>query len=204
MTHRQKEKTIAYSLLLLAILLAIHLSNKSGLLCINLIIGLLFGMIMSRTAFSFTNNLRSPIMENDYSYTKLFFIMTCITTIGLNSTVLWGLYNKTFDYVAYLDKPTKVSPWFCVAAVIFGFGICLVGSAGSGIIRKAANAKLDFIIASVFYFIGSVLGVVLRNYSLTFFPERSLYMPELFGWPLAITIQVILLTVVYLFIRKKV
>ena len=203
MTKRKVEKTIAYTLLVVVIIFAFYLYNNSANLCINLIIGLFFGMIMSRTAFSFTGNLRSPILSNDYTYTKLFYLMTVITTIGINMIVILGTIRGSFDYASFLDKPTKVSPYFFFAAVVFGFGICLIGSAGSGIIRKAANAKFDFIVTLVFYIIGSVLGVVCRNYALTFFNERSLYMPEMFGWPIAIMIQAILMAIAYVIIEKK-
>ncbi len=203
MSRRQVEKTIAYSLLLFSIILAFYLGQKSMQLCLNLIIGLFFGMIMARTAFSFTGNLRNPILKNDYSYTKLFFLMTVITCIGLNVGILIGTLSGTFDWETFLTKPTNVSLYFCISAVIFGFGVCLVGSAGSGIIRKAANCKFEFIVTMFFYFIGSVLGVIVRNFALTYMPEHSLYMPEIFGWPLAITIQGILLLVSYLFIQYK-
>lgn len=203
MTKRQIEKTIAYSLLVLAIALAFYLSKTSARLCINLIIGLFFGMIMSRTEFSFTGNLRSPIMDKDYSFTKLFFIMTVITCIGINLIIILGLCNGTFDYEAFLARPTRVSVYFLFAAIIFGFGICLLGSAGSGIIRKVVNGKFDFIVAAVFYFIGSVLGVVVRDHAITIFKERSLYMPEMFGWPIAITIQGILIVISYFIIKIK-
>lgn len=203
MSRRQIEKLVAYSLLLIAIALGFYVAGKSTRSVANLIIGLLFGMIMSRTAFSFTGNLRSPILNKDYTYSKLFFLMTVITFVGINLVVIIGLMTGNFDYAAYLDKPTKVSVYFFFAAIVFGFGICLVGSAGSGIIRKVANAKFDFVVTLVFYVIGSVLGVAARNYALTYFKESSLYMPEMFGWPLAITIQVILLTICYLFLKKK-
>ena len=203
MSRRQIEKTIAYSLLLFSILLACYLGGKSSRLCLNLIIGLFFGMIMARTAFSFTGNLRNPIMKKDYSNTKLFFLMTVITCIAMNLGIWLGTMNGTFDWQTFIEKPTKVSVYFCFAAIIFGFGVYLVGSASSGIIRKAANAKLEFIITMFFYFLGSVLGVVCRNYALTIFEEQRMYMPEMFGWPLAITIQGILLVASYLFIQSR-
>jgi len=74
--------------------------------------------------------------------------------------------------------------------VIFGFGLAFLGSAGSGIIKKAINGNLGFVLALVSYCFGSVCGVVTREFIIQFTIERTLYMPDIFGWPIAVMVQI--------------
>lgn len=203
MKKDQIQKLVAWTLLIVFFIVYIYLNNKRSLLSTNLVLGLVFGMALTRVQFSFSGNLRSPVLYNDYSYTELFYVMTIITCLGINTVVISKTMFGEFDWEAYLNEPTKVSVYFCFAAIVFGFGIALLGSAGSGLIRKTVNGKSDFAIALVFYFIGSLVGVLAREKALTYFNEIRLFMPELFGWPIAIGIQVSLLTLIYLLIIKR-
>ncbi|MBE6113593.1 MAG: hypothetical protein E7191_00755 [Erysipelotrichaceae bacterium] len=191
--RKKQQQKIAYVIILATLLLAIYLSSQKQVLGINLIIGVLFGMIMSRTKFSFSGNLRGPVLFNDFSNTKLFWRMAVITCIGINSVIVICTLLGDFDYIKYLQEPTKVSVYFLFAAVIFGVGIGLIGCAGSGIIRNVANLKADYIVIMICYFLGSIAGVLVREVAVGYFGEYSLFMPELFGWPMAIMIQAMLL-----------
>ena len=107
-----------------------------------------------------------------------------------------------FQYQAYLNEPTRVSMYFFISAFIFGSGIAFTGVAGSGLVRNAFNLKLDYIVALIMYFIGSVCGVLIREYFISRFSEMSLYMPELFGWPVAIITQIALMYGYYRVIKN--
>ena len=202
-SRKKKQQIIAYLIIAVALYLFGYECDVKPVLGINLLIGVLIGSFMSRTKFSFSGNIRGPVLNRDYTASKLLLRMVIITTIGINWIVIFGSMGETFDYVKYLNQPTKVSLYFLVAAVIFGMGIALTGAAGSGFIRNSANLKFDYIAAMLSFFVGALFGVQIREFFLQFMTERSLYMPELFGWPLAIVIQCVLLFIVYKVIYQK-
>lgn len=193
--NRQRYAAIALTIVLVFLVFIWFYIKPS--LGINLLLGFLFGIIMSRTKFSFAGNLRSPVMNNDFHYSRLIFMMTVITFIGMLIVMAVETYFGIFNYEKYVSTVTAVSPYFCFAAVIFGIGSAVLGCAGSGLIRRAANLQLPFIIATVFYFIGSLSGVLCRDRVINLTGEKILYLPEMFDWPTAILIQIALLGVYY-------
>ena len=197
------QQCAAAVLIIGALMITHELFQVKSILGINLIIGLIIGSIMSRTKFSFSGNIRGPILNNDYTYSRLLFNMIVIAMFGINWIVIFGSIDGTFDYAAYLSQPTKVSVYFFIAAIIFGMGIALVGSAGSGLIRHSANLKFDYICATIAFFFGALAGVLVREYALQFMVERSLYMPEIFGWPITFIVQAMLLYIFYKAIYRK-
>ncbi|MCR5299874.1 MAG: YeeE/YedE family protein [Erysipelotrichaceae bacterium] len=202
MQQRKKriQRPIAFILLLIAALFWFRTYSQNKLSAINMLIGFAFGAVMARSNFTFTANLRNPVMKNSYKFTYLHFKMTVITCIGINAIIALKSMMGTFDWAAYAKEPTPVSVWFFMSAVVFGFGVGILGSAGSGIIKKAANAKLDFILAMICFIIGSLFGVILRTGVTGAFGERQYYMPELFGWPMAIMIQFYLFVIYFYFV----
>lgn len=193
MNRINRQRYIAIILTVVFISLAIIMFKVKTTLGTNIVLGFVFGIIMSRTKFSFAGNLRSPVMNNDYHYTRLIFMMIVISFVGMIIVIGGETYFGIFDYEKYVSTVTMVSPYFCFAAVIFGIGSAILGCAGSGLIRRAANLQLPFIIATVFYCIGSLAGVIVRDRYVSVTGEVTLYMPDMFGWPLAIVIQIILL-----------
>lgn len=196
------QQGIAYIIIALLMMLAVHLYRLRSILAFNLVIGVFIGMIMSRTKFSFSGNIRGPILFRDFTYTKLFWHLAIITCVGINAVILIGSYMGKFDYQAFLGEPTRVSMYFFISAFIFGAGIAFIGVAGSGLVRNAFNLKLDYLVALIAYFIGSLCGVLIREFFISRFSEMSLYMPELFGWPLAIIIQIALMYGFYRVIKS--
>ena len=198
--NKRRQRPIAFILLLTAALFWFRTYSQNTLSAINMLIGFAFGAVMARSNFTFTANLRNPVMKNSYKFTYLHFKMTVITCIGINTIIALKSALGIFDWAAYAKEPTPVSVWFFMSAVIFGFGVGILGSAGSGIIKKAANAKLDFILAMICFIIGSLFGVILRTGVTGVFGERQYYMPDLFGWPLAILIQIYLFVTYFYFV----
>ena len=194
------QRPIAIILLMIAVLFWVRTYAQNRLSAINMLIGFAFGAVMVRSNFTFTANLRNPVMKNSYKFTYLHFKMTVITCIGINTIIAIKSAMGIFDWAAYAKEPTFVSVWFFMSAIIFGFGVGILGSAGSGIIKKAANLKMDFVLAAVMFIIGSLFGVILRSGVTGVFGERQYYMPELFGWPMAILIQIYLFIIYFYFV----
>ena len=194
------QRPVAFVLLMLFVLLWFRTYAQNHLSAINMLIGFAFGAVMVRSNFTFTANLRNPVMKNSYKFTYLHFKMTVITCIGINTIIAVKSVLGTFDWAAYANEPTAVSVWFFMSAVIFGFGVGILGSAGSGIIKKAANGKLDYILAMICFVIGSLFGVVIRSGVTGTFGERQYYMPDLFGWPMAVLIQIYLFVIYFYFV----
>ena len=203
MLKKRFQQFIAYMIVIGAFFLIIKLEAIDSLLPINLTIGIMIGSIMSRTKFSFSGNIRGPIINKDYSYSRLMLHMIVIASFGINWIVMFGSYDGSFDYAKFLSQPTRVSVYFLIAAIIFGMGIALVGVAGSGLIRNSANLKFDYIVAMFSFFFGAVVGVKIREFALQFMNERTLYMPEIFGWPIAIIVQCMLIFGFYKLIYRK-
>ncbi len=197
MITEKRQRKIALFLIVIAFIIGVYLFNRNYILCINLMLGFCFGEVMSRTNFSFTNNLKGPVLNNDYSTTKMLVILSAITSVGVNIIVYTDISNGVFDIHSYVGELTKISAYFFIAAIVFGFGCAICGMAGSGLIRRCANAKFDYILATSFYVVGSVCGVIVRDYALLYFDEFALFMPDLFGWPLAILIHCLLLGIAY-------
>lgn len=202
MTKKRIQKIMGSLLLGAMIYLFIRLFACKELSGINFVIGALFGMVMVRGDFSFSANLRNPILKKDYRFTYLFWQLTILTCLGFLLVMFLENYYGVFHWLRYAAEPTRVSFYFCISAIIFGFGLSFLGSAGSGLIKKSCNANIGFIVAVFSYFPGAVCGVLIREWAISYMGERSLYMPELFGWPLALFIQFILLVIAFKFIKK--
>lgn len=197
--QRSKESQLAAAFILgiIGSILFIVVLMNNKIAALDMIIGIIFGSVMYRGDFSFSANLRNPVYKHSYKFTLLFWKMCVLTTIGLNGIIFIKTKLGLFDYEAYLSQPTPVSPYFCLAATIFGAGLMLLGSAGTGLIKKCANGKGDYILALIFYFLGSYSGVFVRELALKYTGERTFYLPEMFGWGKALLIQFILLSIYF-------
>lgn len=202
MTRKSMQKLLGFALFLGMFFIALQFLQVKKISGINFVIGSLFGMVMVRGDFSFSSNLRNPIIKKDYRFTYLFWQLTLITTFGLLGIILLEDFYGVFNWQKYSSEPTRVSFYFCISAVIFGFGLSFLGSAGSGLIKKSFNGNIGFIVAVIFYFLGSVCGVFIREKVKGIFGEVPLYMPELFGWYGALLIQGLLFVVSFLIIRQ--
>ncbi len=196
------QKWILYiSLVLTLIFVGIVFFQSFGLF-INLIIGLMFGIVMRNSDFSFTANLRDIVHHKKYQSSLNFFKMVLLTLLGIHVVIFVKSSLSLFDWNFYLNEPTTVSLAFFIGSVIFGIGISIMGSAGSGFMKKAVSGHKEFIFGLFFYFVGSIIGVCFREITLIYFPSGKLYMPTLLGWPLALMVQTGLIMLVIFTLTK--
>lgn len=182
--------------------LAAYLLFQEGNLGVNFLLGITFGYVMKNSDFSFTANLRDIVLFRKFQSSICFFKMALTTCLGIQTIILIQSLRNSFNWEFYLQEPTTVSAAFLIGSIIFGIGIAITGSAGSGFMKKAVSGDKEYIIGVLFYFIGSIFGVFFREAMLKLYPSGKLFMPAMLGWPLAILIQLGLIILILFFLKR--
>lgn len=188
---------LGFILSLVAIYLGLLFYDKKPLFGIDWFFGIIVGIILTRGRFSFTANIHKPIYQKKYDMTKPFILMTTIATIGVTYIQYQHYKVAIATNTEFYTGTTPVSIMFVVGAFLFGYGMSLLGSASSGIMKTAMQFDLAYILAGIFYVIGSFFGRIAKDIITPYVTIVDLNMPLMFGWRNAILIQVGLLAFSY-------
>jgi uncharacterized membrane protein YedE/YeeE len=157
--------------------------------------GVAAGFVLQRSRFCFTASLRDPLLTGGTSLTKAVVIAIATATIGFAALQFAAVTNGT----AIPGNIDPVGIHTVVGAVLFGIGMVIAGGCASGTLMRVGEGSVMQMISFIFFLIGSLWGAKdFGWWSINFMPEKGIFLPEVLGWPLAITVQFVLLLAIFI------
>lgn len=196
--RRAKKSQIPFALVLIAVLVlfANYLFALNPALSIALLFGLAFGYILQRSRFCFTAAFRDPWLSGSTALTRAVILAIALTTVGFTiikyKAFLGDLAIPGAHAVGAIGIP------LIVGGVMFGIGMVIAGGCASGTLMRVGEGFQMQIISLFFFMIGSLWGVHDLPFWSTFNKNApKIFLPDVFGWALALVIQFSALAAVY-------
>ena len=198
---RRNQLPFAIVVLLGVIYVAYLLAGKSAGLAISWIFGICFGVVLQKSRFCFTAGFRDPILTGEYLLDQGGYHCGGVATVGFGA-VQYAAVSKGGAIAG------SISPagWHvAIGSIMFGIGMVISGGCASGtLMRVGEGFVMQWI--TLFFFVlgtlsgGSALGFLAATLSLTARPR--VHLPSVLGWPLAITLQLVVLGALYIVADK--
>jgi hypothetical protein len=184
----------ALTLALIGVAVALYAKNDYGQRGGLLLFGVLLGMILQRSRFCLVRAFREPFLTGDSEMTRAAALSLMVSLIGfavLKATDLRSM--NAFVFPAFWQGSL-------FGGIVFGIGMVLAGGCGAGSIWRAGegHVKLWCAVAG-FALATSWLRQFMEKENLLRHLGKSVFLPDLTGWSLALAIIVAVLLVWYLF-----
>ncbi len=181
-------------LALIGIAVALYAKNdyaqRGGLL----LLGFLLGMILQRSRFCLVRAFREPFLTGDSEMTRAAALSLMVSLIGfavLKATDLRSV--NAFVFPAFWQGSL-------FGGIVFGIGMVLAGGCGAGSIWRAGEGHVKLWCAMAgFALASSWFRQLMEKENLLRHLGKSVFLPELTGWPLALAIIIAVLFAWYLF-----
>ena len=199
---KKSQLPLGIAALVVVVIIGFLLSNISIKLGLFWVIGICLGFILQKSRFCFTASMRDPYLTGGTSLTKAVLIAFAITSIGFTAIKfgahLNGLPIPGQSFIAPISLATVIGSF------MFGIGMVIAGGCASGTLYRVGEGFLLQIIALFFFIIGSLWGAHdfkwwHHNFILK---GKEVFLPDIFGWLGAITIQLLLIAVLYIIADK--
>ncbi len=166
-----------------------HIIAGGLLLC-----GISFGFILHRSRFCFARCFREPFMTGDPVATQAVIISLLICVVGF-AVIKWTGVRNAFTFTS-----SSFGLGGLLGGFIFGFGMLLTGGCGSGTIWRAAEGQLKLVGALASYALSASLtkSLIRSSESLQALLGWKVFLPDLFGYPLAVASIYMVLLIWYL------
>ncbi len=176
-----------------------------------LIIGTAFGFVLQRGRFCMNSAYRE-VLFGDYTLLRAYLLAVVITMLGANLIEDMGLLRHVDETGALVTGELErqaFAPWAnIVGGYVFGLGIVLAGGCGSGILYRAGEGNLAYVVAVFGFFFGIAMtkfGILRPFYDLLLSVEWPAEgpPPTLYGvlglhkWVVITGISVVLLLFVF-------
>jgi len=188
--------------LIVILIIGLFLSTISLNLGLYWITGISFGFILQKSRFCFASSMRDPYLTGSTSLTKAVLIAFAITTIGFTA-IKYGAYMNNLpipgqSYVAPISFATVVGSF------LFGIGMVIAGGCATGTLMRVGEGFLLQLIVLFAFIVGSLWGT--HNYrwwEYNFIIKgKAIFLPDVFGWFGAITIQLLFIGLLYILVNK--
>ncbi len=164
-----------------------------GRLAVFLYFGVLFGIVFQRSRFCLVNAFREPFMTGASEHARSAALALIMSLIGFAILKVTDLKDAT-DWVF-------PSFWFgaLTGGILFGVGMVLAGGCGAGSIWRVGEGHVKLWIAVVFFAVGtSAMRLLLTRTDLIRRLGTPVFLPNSFGWALAVGVVALLMIVWYL------
>ncbi|WP_028574669.1 YeeE/YedE thiosulfate transporter family protein [Desulfonatronovibrio hydrogenovorans] len=150
--------------------------------------GTLIGITMHRSRMCFVRAFREPFMTGDAEMIRV--IAMSLMIYGMGSAVIKWSYLQPEMMGVY--HPFWLGS--LTGGIIFGFGMLLAGGCGTGSLWRAGEGHTKLMLTLVFFSIFNSLGYrVVHHTGLTEKIGSGIFMPEVFGWELALPLYMLFL-----------
>lgn len=198
---RKKKKNqlpFGAALVILAVIFGILLGTKNQNMPIFWITGIIFGYILQRSRFCFTASMRDPYLTGSTSVTRAVLVAFALTTIGF-AAIKYGAYINGLP-IPGQSYVVPVSLATAAGAFMFGVGMVIAGGCASGTLMRVGEGFHMQILSLFFFIVGSLWGahdfgwwklnVILKG--------KAIFLPDVFGWIGAVTIQLIIIALLWI------
>lgn len=160
-------------------------------------VGLCLGLVLYHSSFGFTSSFRALLTDRRSAGFRaqmwMLGLACCLFFPALAKGELFGQELSGFE------APLSVA--LLIGAFLFGIGMQLGGGCGSGTLFTVGGGNTRMVLTLLFFIVGSVFGVVHRDW---WDARPSIDPPTLivaWGWPLALAINCLLFIAAYLIAR---
>ncbi len=202
--RKPKKSQLKYALPLAVVLLGfgIYLATISPNLSFFWMTGICFGFILQRAGFCFTASMRDPYLTGGTSLTRAVLIAFAVTSIGFTA-IKYGAYVQGLPipgrgYVVPISLATAVG------AFIFGIGMVIAGGCASGTLMRVGEGFHMQWLSLFFFIVGSLWGAHDFGWWHAHFMSKGvkIFMPDVFGWFGAITVQLLIIGILFILADK--
>ncbi len=178
----------------------IYLATQDPMLSLLLVVGLCFGFILQRARFCFTASLRDPYLTGGTSLTKAVLIAFAITSIGFVA-IQYGASVRGLPIPGFISP---ISLATLIGAFMFGIGMVIAGGCASGTLMRVGEGFTMLMLVLIFFVIGSLVGAYDYGWWKLHFIQDAprVFLPDVFGWVGAITLQLLLIAALYILADK--
>ena len=170
--------------------------SLAGTQYLSFIIGVGLGVTLLHAAFGFTGGWRLFIRDRDSTG-----IRAQILLLGLTSLLFFPLLGQVLPQLQAGAALAPVGSSVIVGAFLFGIGMQLGGGCGSGTLYTMGQGQVDMLITLVFFIVGATLGSAHLHWWLSLPGYESISVIETFGWWQALSMQLVILTMLYVLVR---
>ncbi|QSX09398.1 YeeE/YedE family protein [Alkalibacter rhizosphaerae] len=200
--NRPNQPRTGLLLLTACVIIGVFFAFRSPLHAFYWFSGLGFGYVLQKSRFCFTAGFRDPHLLGSTIITQSVLIALGLTTIGF--TIIKYAYVLLSLPIPGMDYIHPIGIYTLLGGILFGVGMVVAGGCASGVLMRVGDGFLIQMVVLLFFVIGSLLGVRdlpwwKSGFSLV---ENGIFLPDLFGWPLALGIQLFVLALLYRFAKN--
>lgn len=176
----------------------IYLSTIAPKLALFWIVGCCFGFILQKSRFCFTASMRDPSLTGSTSVTRAVLIAFAFTSVAFTA-IKYGAFVKGLP-IPGQGHIAPISLATAVGAFLFGIGMVIAGGCASGTLMRVGEGFGMQILSLFFFVIGSLWGAHdFGWWKLNFMVKGpKIFLPDLFGWAGAISVQLFVIAVLYI------
>lgn len=205
-TKKNKSWTsqVSKAMVLLVILLAvfIYLLTVSKNLAIFWITGICFGFVLQKSRFCFTASFRDPYLTGSTAISKAVLVALALTTMGFTLIKYFAFING--DTIPGQEYISPITIGTIIGGILFGIGMVIAGGCASGTLMRIGDGFQIQIVSLVFFIIGSTWGARDIGWwdELLIISEYGIFLPDIFGWIGALSLQLFIIVILYLIADK--
>lgn len=194
---RRNQLPAAIVVLLGVIYVAYLLSGKSPGLAISWIFGICFGVVLQKSRFCFTAAFRDPVLTGSTSLTKAVIIAVAVASVGF-AAIQYAAVSKGGTLPGFVSP---VGLHIAIGATMFGIGMVISGGCASGTLMRVGEGFMMQWLTLVFFVAGTLWGIHDWGFWQRIFFDGAprVHLPSVFGWPLALALQLLVLGLLYIF-----
>jgi uncharacterized membrane protein YedE/YeeE len=146
--------------------------------------------------------MRDPYLTGSTSVTRAVLIAFAITTVGFTA-IKYGYFIKGLP-IPGMSYVVPISLATAAGAFIFGIGMVIAGGCASGTLMRVGEGFTMQILSLFFFVVGSLWGAHdFGWWKLNVITKgKAVFLPDVFGWFGAVTIQLLLLAALYIAAEK--
>ena len=158
------------------------------------LVGLALGFVLFQSSFGFAGSFKALIERGDATGFRAQALALALSSIVFFPLLAGGSVfgQPLYGFVA----PIGFS--FAFGAVLFGMGMQLGGGCASGTLFMLGGGNAKLLLTLTFFILGSVLGAAHIGFWQSLPAFAALTSQDLFGWPLALALHLIILSLVFL------
>ncbi|MGL5327738.1 MAG: YeeE/YedE thiosulfate transporter family protein [Peptostreptococcaceae bacterium] len=201
-SYKKKKSQIPTAIIVtvISLIIYLYLLYKNRYHSIFWIIGILTGFVLQKSRLCFSASFRDPSLIGSTKILRAIIIGLIITSLGF----IVIQYNYIMDNlnINNLIIPGSIEPvgiHTIIGGVMFGIGMVIAGGCATGTLMRIGEGFCMQIIVAIGFIIGSLLATFNYDFWNDNFISKSecVYFPNYVGFELAVTIQILVLIMIY-------
>ena len=198
---KTRKNQIPYAILVLKfiIIFSFYLSIDQNNIVLFWLFGLAFGYVIQRSGFCFTAVFRDPYVSGVTSLTRAGLISIAVASAGFTA-IKYSAYIYNAEQNLNMVGVAPIGFPLVVGAFLFGIGMVICGGCASGTFARIGEGFSLQVITLLFFILGVLIGANNNTLFWDRFNENAprIFLPDIFGWFVAIVIQATIIVVLYI------